>query len=172
MASVTTDIPLVARRSARDPEDTRRTLGVPADRPMVLASFGAYGAALPLDALRTSQALTVVTLDRPLEGLLYQDVVAAADVVVSKPGYGIVSECIANDTALLYTSRGHFVEYDVFVKEMPRLLRCRYISHDDLYEGRWEGAIEDLLGQPAPHERPRVDGAQVAAGEIMKLMSE
>ena len=30
----------------------------------------------------------------------------AADVVVTKPGYGIISECIANDTAILYTSRG------------------------------------------------------------------
>jgi L-arabinokinase len=172
MASVTTDIPFVARRSARDPEGTRRTLGVPPDRPMVFASFGAYGAALPLDALKRSHALTVVTLDRPPQGLLYQDIVAAADVVVSKPGYGIVSECIANDTALLYTSRGRFVEYDVFVAQMPHLLRCRYISNDDLFAGRWEDAIEALLSQPTPHERPRVDGAQVAAGEIMKWLGE
>ena len=34
--------------------------------------------------------------------------VGAADAVVSKPGYGIISECIANETAILYTSRGHF----------------------------------------------------------------
>ncbi len=51
----------------------------------------------------------------PPAGLLYQDLVAAADVVVSKPGYGIVSECVANGTALLYTSRGRFIEYDLFV---------------------------------------------------------
>jgi hypothetical protein len=171
MAAVTTDIPFVARRSARDPESTRRTLGVPQDRPMVLASFGAYGAALPLDALKNSHAFTVVTFDRPPHGLMYQDIVAAADVVVSKPGYGIVSECIANDTALLYTSRGHFVEYDVLVDAMPRFLRCRYISHDDLFAGRWEDAIEALVGQPPPHERPRVDGAQVAADVILTKFS-
>ena len=41
-------------------------------------------------------------------GLRYEDLVAACDVVVTKPGYGIISECIANDTAMLYTSRGHF----------------------------------------------------------------
>ena len=52
--------------------------------------------------------------------LRYEDLVAAADVVVSKPGYGIVSECIANDTALLYTSRGRLIEYDVMVAEMPQ----------------------------------------------------
>ena len=39
-------------------------------------------------------------------GFRYEDLVAAVDVVLTKPGYGIVSECVANDTALLYTSRG------------------------------------------------------------------
>ena len=52
----------------------------------------------------------------------------AADVVVTKPGYGIISEAIANDTALLYTSRGRFVEYDVLVHEMPRYLRAQFIE--------------------------------------------
>ena len=47
----------------------------------------------------------------------------AADVVVTKPGYGIIAECLANDTALLYTVRGHFIEYDVLVAAMPRFLR-------------------------------------------------
>ncbi len=42
----------------------------------------------------------------PPAGLLYQDLVAAADVVVSKPGYGIVSECVANEhRAALHLAR-------------------------------------------------------------------
>ena len=61
-------------------------------------------------------------------GLRYEDLVRAADVVVTKPGYGIISEAIANDAALLYTSRGHFVEYDVLVREMPRYLRAEFIE--------------------------------------------
>ncbi len=63
-------------------------------------------------------------------GLRYEDLVAAVDVVATKPGYGIVSECIANETAILYTSRGQFVEYEVLVAEMPRYLRCSFIEHD------------------------------------------
>ena len=58
-------------------------------------------------------------------GVRYEDLVRAVDVVISKPGYGIISECVANDTALLYTSRGDFIEYDVFVAEMPRVLQSR-----------------------------------------------
>jgi hypothetical protein len=98
----------------------------------------------------------------------YPDLVAAADVVVSKPGYGIVSECIANDTALLYTARGRFVEHDVMVADMPRMLRCRFIPQEDLLAGRWAAAVDALLAQPAPPHKPATDGADVAAAEILR----
>ena len=106
----------------------------------------------------------------PLHGLQYEDLIAAADVVVSKPGYGIVSECVANDTALLYTSRGRFIEYDLFVAEMPRILRCRHISQEDLFAGRWADAVDALAAQPPPPERPRTDGAELAAARILNWL--
>ena len=169
MAAVTVDIPLIARRSRRDPADTRRLLGAAGDRPLVLTSFGAYGAPLPYELVRARGGLTLLMVERhPPHGLDYPDLVAAADVVVSKPGYGIVSECIANGTPLLYTSRGRFIEYDLFVAEMPRVLRCREISQADLFAGRWTDSIAALLAQPEPVDRPRVDGAEVAAAEVLK----
>ena len=100
--------------------------------------------------------------------LRYEDLVAAADVVVSKPGYGIVSECIANDTALLYTSRGRLIEYDVMVAEMPRMLRCRFIAQDDLLAGRWAEGVEAVLRQPPPPLTPPTNGAEVAAEFILE----
>ena len=170
MAAVTTDIPFIARKSTRDPAEVRRALGVSGTRPVVLASFSAYGADLPIAPLQQSDRFTLLAPQRdPPGGLLYQDLVAAADVVVSKPGYGIVSECVANETALLYTSRGHFIEYDLFVAEMPKVLRCRYLSQEDLLAGRWADAIDALLAQPAPPERPRIDGADRAARAILNL---
>jgi L-arabinokinase len=170
MAAVTVDIPFIARRSMRDPADTRRALGVPADRPFVVASFGAYGLTAAYDDIARAQRLTVLSPGSTLPaGLAYQDVVAAADLVITKPGYGIVSECVANDTPLLYTSRGRFVEYDVFVAEMPRVVRCRFIPQDDLRAGRWRPHVEALLEQPPPPECARIDGAQVAANAILHL---
>jgi L-arabinokinase len=100
----------------------------------------------------------------------YEDLVAAVDVVVSKPGYGIVSECIANGTPLLFTSRGRFAEYDVMVEQMPRMLRCRHIAQEDLLAGRWRDDLEALLAQADPPERPRVDGAAIAASIIFDRM--
>jgi L-arabinokinase len=168
---VVRDIPLIARYSQRDRSDTRKLLGIDPAKPVALVSFGAYGVRLPLDDLRRSRDISVLAFDRdPPDGLRYEDIVAAADVVVSKPGYGIVSECAANGTPLLYTSRGHFIEYDVFVADMPRVLRCRFISNEDLLAGRWTTAILALLDQPPPPERARVDGAAIAAQEIMNLV--
>lgn len=170
MAAVIHDIPFIARRSERDPADTRRLLGLSGDRPVVLPSFGGYGVDLPLAALRRSGRFAIVEPPpEPPAGLLYPDLVAAADVVVGKPGYGIVSECVANGTAMLYTSRGRFIEYDLFVAEMPRLLRCRYLPQEELFAGRWADAIDALLAQPAPPERPAVDGAAVAAREVIAM---
>jgi hypothetical protein len=53
---------------------------------------------------------------------------------------------------------------------MPRVLRCRYLPQDDLLAGRWEPAVEALLAQPAPPDRPRIDGAHVAAEAILNLV--
>jgi L-arabinokinase len=172
MAGRVVDIPFIARRSTRDRAETRRRLGIAGDRPVLLPSFGGYGVNLPLEALRRSERFTIIEPVRePPDGLLYQDLVAAADVVVSKPGYGIVSECVANATALLYTSRGRFVEYDLFVEQMPRILRCRYLSQEDLLAGRWAEAIERLLAQPEAPDVPAVDGAAVAADYIVRMTS-
>jgi L-arabinokinase len=169
MPGVIRDIPLIARRSGRDRAETRRLLGIEGTRLAVLASFGGYGVDLPYERVEQS-GLMVLAPEVPPPALNYEDIVAAADVVVSKPGYGIVSECVANGTPLLYTSRGRFAEYDVMVAEMPQMLRCRHITQEDLFAGRWRDEIEALLAQAEPAERPRVDGASVAARAIQQLI--
>src|SRR5580693_159959 len=58
MKAVTSDLPFIARRSARDPAETRRLLGIDGRRPIALPSFGGYGLDLPYDRLARS-GLTV-----------------------------------------------------------------------------------------------------------------
>jgi L-arabinokinase len=103
-------------------------------------------------------------------GLRYEDLVAAVDIVVTKPGYGIIAECIANETAILYTSRGHFVEYDVLVREMPRWLRTEFISNEDLLGGRWQDALDRLRKAPPPPEKIDTDGAERAVERIAGMI--
>jgi predicted glycosyltransferase len=105
-------------------------------------------------------------------GVRYEDLVGASEAVVTKPGYGIISECIANDAAVLYTPRGHFPEYDVIVEEMPKHLRSALIGHDDLNAGKWEGALDKLLAQPKQKKKPETNGAEVAADILLKALDK
>ena len=173
------DLPFVARRSGRDPAAVRRLLHLPAGERLALVSFGGYGVdGLRVEALRRLAGYRVLLpgdVNEPAmydQGLHYEDLVRAVDVVVSKPGYGIVSECLANDTALLYTSRGHFVEYDVLVAAMPRFLRAAFIDQAELFSGNWAPHLEALLDQPAPPEQPATNGADVAATQILELIED
>lgn len=161
------DVPFVAHRSARAPEETRTRLALPLDRRLVLPSFGGYGLkGLDLDAVVLPEGWEVIRRLGQTEiydaGLTYQDLVRAVDVVITKPGYGIVAECIANETAMVYTSRGRFAEYDVFVREMPRYVRCAFLDNEMLLQGRWAGAVEAAVHAPAV-AKPRTDGAEVIA---------
>lgn len=179
-------LPLVARHATHAPLATRNHFGLPADRPVVLLSFGGYGLpSLDLRAVDCAPDWTVVTTDRVTAdsralphvrviaehefraaGFRYEDLVAAADVVMTKPGYGIVAECISTDTALVYTSRGQFREFDVLVAAMSTLLRSRFISQTDLFAGRWRAALDAVVAQPPPPDRIETNGAEVAAAII------
>ena len=59
-------------------------------------------------------------------------------------------------------------EYDVFVDGMPQMLRCRYIPQDEVMAGQWADAVEALLAQPPAPTTPMINGAEVAAGIILK----
>ena len=184
-----TDMPYIARHARHGRAHVRAMLSLPPAGPLALSSFGGYGVR-DLDPARLDcrHEVGVFITGRadpgPLPagvhfvderriydaGLRYEDLVAAADVVVTKPGYGIIAECIANDTAVLYTSRGRFREYDVMTGEMPRVLRCAFIDQEALLAGRWLGPLNEVLGLPPAPERPRTDGAEIAARMIAERL--
>lgn len=180
------DIPLVARRPRVARDEARKALGV-ADTPVVLLSFG--GSGLPafapqvLAPLSDFQFLTVgqggalpanvraFSADAlQVLGLRYEDLVGASDAVVSKPGYGIVSDVIGARSRLVYTERGDFPEYPILVREMGRYLPCAYVSNADLMAGRLGDAVREVLAMPMP-EAPDTSGAAVAAARILESFS-
>ena len=87
---------------------------------------------------------------------------------MTKPGYGIVTDCIAAGTRLVYTDRGDFPEYPILVAEMARYVPSAYVSNDDARRGRLEGALERVLEEPLPPP-PRLDGAEVAARRLLEV---
>jgi L-arabinokinase len=165
----------VARRPRVARAEARRRLAWP-EGPVALVSFGGVG----LPGLRpgTIEAAPDVRYVFPEElgearlaalGLRYPDVVGAADVVITKPGYGIVTDAIAGGARLVYTDRGDFPEYPILVRELPACLPAVYVSSAEVRAGRVRAAVRRALELPAVPP-PALDGAERAARRVLELL--
>ena len=178
------DQPLVARVSAYEKGEIREKLGIPNGFRVGLISFGGFGLKefdpSPLRKLKDWIFLSETLPDgapanlRPLPAgdYAYPDLVRAADVVVTKPGYGIVSECLVNGTACLYTGRGDFREQALLIEGLRRYGRAREIGNDDLRRGNWGAALEDVLTQPEATEELASGGDVAIADKLAQLVRE
>jgi len=181
-------MPLVAGRSTRDPYAIRAQLDIDSrdDRRVALV---ALRGGVPDDALRAAAAaspdwLFLITQPRGLPvpanaqavevcpDIDFSDLVAISDVVISKLGYGIVSDCITAGKSLLWPRRIGFREDDVVEVEGPRFLRMREIAQDEFQRGAWDNSLAALLAQQQPIERMPTDGAGDCAGAILRLMRQ
>ena len=178
---VVRDIPLIARRILRDRSAVRAALGLSEGERLVVLSFGGFdlygidfGRLGHLSGYRFAVSREVVgappnILGVPPGRIRHDELVAAADAVVTKPGYGIVTDAIAGRTRMVYTERGDFPEYPILVAEMARYLPSAHVSNDDLRAGRLRAPIRAVLDQPFP-DPPRLDGAAVAAQRILEAV--
>ena len=179
------DVPLIARRATRARCEVRAELGLPAQARVVLLSFGGFAArGLDLGALgewarytfvltppvalsATDLPANVVALNRSPSD--YVSLVGASDVVVTKPGYGIVADCLANRVALLFTDRGPFREYDVLAEQLPRLGHAQYIPRDALLAGQLGPSLDALFASQAVWTDLPIHGAEVVASHMLEL---
>jgi len=175
------DLPMVARHSTTPAATVRNRLGLTDDRRLALLSFGGFGLQdAPLDELAQLRdwmflAEPVLAADhaqlRPLPaGVAYPDLVNAADAVITKPGYGIVAECLAHQTPVIYTSRGNFREQALLVAGLQRYGRAVAIGNEQLRRGDLKEALERLLMLPQPAEQLAANGADVAADRLAALL--
>jgi L-arabinokinase len=179
---VVRDIPMVARRSRRARQDIRRQLGLNGGRPVVLISFGGFEVQgidfQRVERLAEFQFLTTQAPPRPVRNVRvlplgsvpYEDLVALADVVITKPGYGIVSECLANRTRVCYTPRGQFAEYPCLQEGLQRYGVAEALPTADFLAGDWGRSLHAVLARPAAWTELPADGAAVAAEALLKLV--
>lgn len=102
-------------------------------------------------------------------GAGYLDLVRAADVIVTKPGYGIVTDALACGTRIVYTERGDFPEYPILVREMQTMIPCEHVANADLLAGRLTEPIERVMERAVPPPPP-LHGATEAALRILSVL--
>jgi hypothetical protein len=175
------DIPLVARGSKKPKAEIRRILGLPKDRKIGLIGYSQVDlqdrAVKKIEELFPDYLfLTKPPLDWKSfifkrvknEAVSFVDLVCAADFVITKPGYGMVSDCLSHGTPMIYSDRGIFPEYPILVEGIKRNLSCCYMPKEDLYSGDWGPYLEELAKQPRLEPRIKTNGAQVAGKRIVE----
>lgn len=176
-------IPLIVRTSSLDKREARRRFGLPATAIVVLISFGGFGLErIRWERLKQIKDFFFVTtgpafkaekniLILPDAQPHYEDLVRAADVVVSKPGYGIVADIIAHRVRLLYTSRGDFPEYPFLVEMLNHWATSEFISQEELLRGNMGAYLKTLLDKQSNWSEVPLNGAEAAAEKILGLLS-
>jgi L-arabinokinase len=179
--------PLVSRRATLEAEQLRLRLGLPEeDGALAVVCPGGWDPDVqnPIHVPDCAgfRFVTVgdfpVTADAPLHavahdlpaGVSFPDLVAAADVLLAKPGYGIASECVAHRTALVTIERPGFRETPLLLSQLRRLGPGAQISLADLFAGSWETALRAALTCDTPWAPIPADGAQRVARRLGELL--
>ena len=177
-------IPWIARESSLTKAQARRHFDLPESATIVLLSFGGLGLnRAPLAELVKQREFFFVTtgVNRNLDGNLlvlpdtqsqYEDLVRAVDVIVTKPGYGIVADVLAHRVPMLYTDRGNFPEYQRLVQALNDCGTAEFIQQDELLAGNLAVHLQRLL-RKAPNWPPvDLSGAPVAAAIILTMLDD
>ena len=172
-------IPWITRTSILNKEEARTRFDLPQSATIALLSFGGLGLErLPWQKLRRLQNYYFVATGKTPQrqgnvAILaeaqpaYFDLVRAADIVIAKPGYGIVADVIAHQIPVLYTERGDFPEYPNLVRALNDLTTAEFISQQDLLSGHIEPQLDCLLSKNPHWPTVALDGATFAAERIL-----
>lgn len=177
------DAPLLVNRATRPREASRRALGVAAGerRPLVLLSFGGLGpvafAAGSGEDLSGFVFLGSGPAPKGLEAdwiplaqpapIPHEDVMAACDAVIGKPGYSTVAEAIAHGTRFLHLPRDGFREAAPLVEGLRRYARSSPMPREDFAAGRWRRHLDAVFAAPTPPDTLPDDGDTFIANRLL-----
>jgi L-arabinokinase len=177
------DVPFLVNRSRADPARTVEALGFAAadPRPLVLVSFGGFGSG-PLAPARWD-ALDAYRFAgfgpappgfpapwRSVPGsVAHEDVVAACDVAIGKPGYSTCAEVIAHRARFLHLPRTDFREVAPLEAGLASLACAQPMPRADFFAGRWRRHLDAILARPRPAAAPPAHGAEAIADALLEL---
>lgn len=175
------NVPLAARRASESSESVRRKLGIPLEsmeKYVLLGLRMSDLAGVNWRRVEEMQGVVFVAVSRdvPLKNCLYleeglfpfENVLNACDAVLSKPGYSMVSEVIANQTPLLYVPRRDFVEDSVLIQGLENYAVCEELPQQEFRGGAWQEAVRRLFAKPEVWPLFRCDGAEVIAHKLIR----
>ncbi|MFN8607861.1 MAG: hypothetical protein U0931_10030 [Vulcanimicrobiota bacterium] len=170
IAAKTETVPLVSRPGRSRRQEIARETGADPDRPWALVWFHQ----LDMDPalLRGLPYELLTRMDWPQarrSSLPFADQVASADVVITKPGFGILSDCIANARPIVYVPRDDFNEAYLLEEAIGKFTAFARIEPADLYGGNWLPCLEAARAARPAQPPPPQDGAAQIARRILEV---
>jgi len=102
--------------------------------------------------------------------IAYGDLVATADLVVTKPGYGMFAEVACTGTPVIYVERNDWPETVALTDWIQRVARCHSVTYQQLNAGDFTEALGSLLAQ-GKYEAVIPTGNAEAANVLNMLLS-
>jgi UDP:flavonoid glycosyltransferase YjiC (YdhE family) len=175
-------VPWISRTSTLTKRQARSVFRLPQSATIVLLSFGGLGLSrVPWPSLKDLKEFFFVTTGETKQGFdnvrslpeaqrKYEDLVQAVDVVVTKPGYGIVADVISHQVRILYTDRGEFAEYPYLVQALEECATAEFIPQEQLLSGNIASYLTLLLNKKQSWPVTPLAGAEIAAKKILALI--
>ena len=177
-------IPLVINMPTKSVTDVRAEFAVPDDHKVCLLSMGGmtWGDS-DVSALRNITGWTFWVMpdmwqhvsDLPYCRMIptdtpdYQNLIAAADVLVGKAGWSTVAEVIAHRTPVLYTLRDGYSENSLLERALQEHANCRYVEKSAFQTGAWVAYLDELVQANFTWASIDINGAGVAAKRLLEL---
>lgn len=143
-----------------------RRFGLPQEKRWVLVALGGFDFPLPIAAWPRRE--DVLWLE-PAAEMPFADLLAAADAVITKPGYGTFVEAAAHGVPVLYLRRPDWPEEAPLIAWLHRHARAAEISRREAQEGKLLSVLDRLWARPAP-PRPEPGGVLQARDFLLKLL--
>jgi len=151
----------IATLARRDREDAARRLGIPIQQRWGLVALGGIAHRLPVEDWPPIPGLTWLTpaawgVKREdvaafdTTDLPFSDVLAAADFVLTKPGYGTFVEASCQGVPVLYLRRPDWPEEPVLLAWLHANNRAMEISREQARQGDLAEVLNRLQSLPAP----------------------
>lgn len=161
--------PLAAPPELDRPEVARQ-LGLPLNKRWVLVALGGFDFPLPVEHWPGRDDVLWLRPEALRAGKVsFNDLLATADAVITKPGYGTFTEAAVHGVPLLYLRRPGWPEEPCLIEWLHDNARAAEITRDQALRGDLLPALDALWASPLP-PRPSATGVAEAASALLRLL--
>jgi hypothetical protein len=161
----------VATPAAMTRAEVARRLRLPKARRWVLVALGGIDFPLPVDQWPQPPGIRWISPHQALAHNLgfFNDLLAAADAVITKPGYGTFVEAACHGVPVVYLRRPDWPEQEHLIDWLRAHNRSAEVSRQQARDGDLLPTLEALWAMPAP-KRPTTSGVDQAVRALLDLL--